>query len=494
MIIVAMPRVLVFGTALALAAVACTSGTPPRDVPPAEASASPSAARFISAGEVRALAASPAVALPAELAAAGDPDAAWRQWIARHRADVDARLQRGDEDSIVNLMLFGTTFTAARRPAPADLPAAGRVGRASEVLERRLDDLASAVLNPGPNERLQFARQVLERRGVALAGAGGLQAARAALASMRDRAFEEGEKYRARLAEADQAARAADKLKGYATAYFDRGLATDTSIRVDFALERVLEALRSRGSFTAGGVRRVAVVGPGLDFADKTDGHDFYPQQTIQPLAIIDSLLRLELSDADDLEVAGFDVSPRVIHHLDRARERARTNAGYVIHLPLEPGTAAREWNPELVAYWRRFGDQIGKEVAPLTPPAAAAKVNVRAIEIGPRAVLDLQPQPLDVVVQRLDNLPASEQFDLVVATNVLLYYGAFEQALAAANLAAMMKPGAILVANHALNPPPPFDATPHLVLPVPFERQRASSGPPRYSGDTFYCYLARKK
>jgi len=465
-------------------------GAPESAPPPAAGQPAASAARLISYDEVRTLIANSAVEPPAELAAAGDPAGAWRQWTERHRADVDARLRRGDEDSIVNLMLFGTTFTTARRPAPAELPAPGRAWRPNEILERRLEDLASALLNPGPNERLQFARQVLERRGVSLSGPGGGQAARAALAAIRDRTFEEGEKYRARLAEADQSGRESEKLKGYATAYFDRGLSTDTSIRVDFALERVLEALRSRGTLTAGSVRRVAVVGPGLDFADKADGHDFYPQQTLQPLALIDALLRLELSRADDLKLVAFDVSPRVIHHLERARERASANAGYVVHLPLESGTAAREWNPELVAYWRRFGDQVGKDVTPLSPPAAEAKMNIRAVEIGPQSVLDVVPQQLDIVVERLENLPPLEQFDVVVATNVLLYYGAFEQALAMANVAAMLKPGGMLIANHALTPPALFRTSPYMTLPVPFERQRVDGGAPKYSGDSFYCYV----
>jgi hypothetical protein len=199
--------------------------------------------------------------------------------------------------------------------------------------------------------------------------------------------------------------------------------------------------------------------------------------------------LRLELSRADDLKLVAFDVSPRVIHHLERARERASANAGYVVHLPLESGTSAREWNPELVAYWRRFGDQVGKEVTPLSPPAAEAKMNIRAVEIGPQSVLDILPKQLDIVVERLENLPALEQFDVVVATNVLLYYGAFEQALAMANVAAMLRPGGLLIANHALTPPAPFRTTPYMTLPVPFERQRVDGAAPRYSGDSFYCY-----
>ncbi len=41
--------------------------------------------------------------------------------------------------------------------------------------------------------------------------------------------------------------------------------------------------------------------------------------------------------------------------------------------------------------------------------------------------------------------------FDLVVATNVLVYYGAFDQALAMANIAAMLSPNGVFVTNTTL-------------------------------------------
>jgi chemotaxis methyl-accepting protein methylase len=55
----------------------------------------------------------------------------------------------------------------------------------------------------------------------------------------------------------------------------------------------------------------------------------------------------------------------------------------------------------------------------------------------------------VNIVTERLDG----EAFDLVIATNVFIYYDVLEQALAMSNVEAMLKPGAFLLANFsALN------------------------------------------
>ncbi len=41
-------------------------------------------------------------------------------------------------------------------------------------------------------------------------------------------------------------------------------------------------------------------------------------------------------------------------------------------------------------------------------------------------------------------------QFDLVIGTNIFVYYGGFEQSLASANLATMFRPGGFLLTNEA--------------------------------------------
>src|SRR5471032_1667049 len=104
-------------------------------------------------------------------------------------------------------------------------------------------------------------------------------------------------------------------------------------------------------------VRRVAIVGPGLDFTDKYEGYDFYPQQTIQPFAVIDSLMRLVVTAADDFRMTTFDLSPRINQHIEAARQRARAGNPYVLQLPRD---AAHTWSAGLVDYWKQVGDHIG--------------------------------------------------------------------------------------------------------------------------------------
>ncbi len=56
-------------------------------------------------------------------------------------------------------------------------------------------------------------------------------------------------------------------------------------------------------------VQRVAVIGPGLDVIDKQEGDDCYLPQTIQPFAVVDSLVRTGLADARTIRVTTFDVN-----------------------------------------------------------------------------------------------------------------------------------------------------------------------------------------
>jgi hypothetical protein len=60
------------------------------------------------------------------------------------------------------------------------------------------------------------------------------------------------------------------------------GVSLDTSWQPNFAIERSLSALKSKGLLAAGSMHRVAVIGPGLDFTDKNEGYDFYPPQSIR--------------------------------------------------------------------------------------------------------------------------------------------------------------------------------------------------------------------
>jgi hypothetical protein len=193
-----------------------------------------------------------------------------------------------------------------------------------------------------------------------------------------------------------------------------------------------------------GSVKRVAVIGPGLDFVDKTSGYDFYPEQTIQPFAVMDSLLRLNLADAKSLEVTTLDLSPRVNAHVRRMRQRAAGGASYTVQLPRETDAG---WREEFVAYWQKFGDQIGQETKAAALLGGVEGLAIRAVRIRPRTVLRVRAADLNVVLQRLDGAG----YDLIVATNILVYYDLFEQCLALKNVERMLRPGGLLLSNNAL-------------------------------------------
>jgi CheR methyltransferase, SAM binding domain len=198
-------------------------------------------------------------------------------------------------------------------------------------------------------------------------------------------------------------------------------------------------------------MRRVAVVGPGLDFANKEKSNDFYPPQTIQPFAVLDSLIRLGLADAAGIELYTLDISQDVNPHIARTRENSAAGRLYTVQLPWN--TAARHdpgYRIKFVEYWKRLGDQIGQPVTPITVPQAAAETQTRAVRIRPEIVTRITPVEMNIIFQRMQVSP-DQAFDLIIGTNIFVYYGEFEQSPARANVAAMLKPGGYLLTNDKL-------------------------------------------
>jgi len=411
-------------------------------------------------------------------------EAAWPGWVRQRDATIRARVAEGDEDSVINLLQFGTSFT--RQPRITEQQLAGVVMRKagspdvfvpSPVLKARIDDFVTAVAAPGTNERIQFARRVVERRGI-------------------DTATEEGrgrlrrylEERTAVVGSAVHAPVLHDPTTGLAdqiTIFRDRGLASDTLLWINFAIDQALADLKAAGALRPRSVRRVAIIGPGLDFADKQEGYDFYPQQTIQPFALIDSLGRAGLAARLGVGITAFDVSGAVLGHLESARARALTGDPYTIVLPRN---LEQPWTADLVRYRDRFGEEIGKPVASAAPPANAGKVDVRSVLFPPPVTRVIVPRDLNVVLQRLEPDTDGDGFDLIVATNILLYYDVFEQSLAAANIAAMLRPGGFLLSNDRIfelpgGPVALAGRTAAAYMNVP------GSGP---RGDEIYWYLRR--
>ena len=381
----------------------------------------------------------------AALYAAGpesERDAAWLTWVSRRNTEIRARLQQGDEDSLINLLLFGTSFTTLPR-ALNESATLGGPQRAADIVRGRIADLVRGIASPGANERLQFARALVERRGIDPTTAAGREQVRGYILALMTRASGEIETYARALDTARSQGRG--ELAARSTLYRTRGLSSDTSIRPDFAIDRAFDELRAKGLLQSGSVRRVAVIGPGLDFTDKAEGYDFYPPQTTQPFSAIDSLLRLRVAQADRLTVTTIDLSPRVNAHLREALRRAAGGDGYVLVRPRERNGG---WTRDLTRFWETAGSRIGDDARAMPAPP---DVDVRAVRVRPEVVASLRVSDVNVVVERLDPSPDDERFDVVIATNVLVYYDVLEQSLALANIASMLRPGGFLLSNNVL-------------------------------------------
>ncbi len=405
--------------------------------------ASAEAPRFTPYDEARPVVEAMREALPEGLA--GLPDerlaAAWPAWVRERDRAVRERLARGEEDAVVNLLFFGTSFTKTPRLTTAVLDGT-EAARAEEAVAGRLRDLAEALARPEGDERLRLARSVFARQRPK-AVVTDRAAVESWLIDAVARVRREQAAFTAELAQVRALPDATSQLAARSTLFRDRGIALDTSLRPAFALDEALRDALERGLLTAGSVHRVAIVGPGLDFVEKAEGQDFYPPQSMQALALLDSLVRLGLSRPESLSVTAFDISPPVLDHLARARSRAIGGEGYVLQLP-----RPREgWAAPFVAYWRRLGDAVAGPAEAVTPPPSAGPLEVRAVRVRPEVVAAVHPVDLNVVYQRVD-LPPAERFDLVVATNILVYYDTFEQCLALGNVARMTAVGGLFLTN----------------------------------------------
>lgn len=384
----------------------------------------------------------------------------WPAWVARRDGEIRTRLAQGDEDSLVNFLLFGTSYTKQPRVtakeiaemrqenAPPSNSGPGSRGRSLSILEARADDLIRALSAPGGNERLLFARRLLiEQKGHFLKSTASRGWLRKYLLTSVASSLNEQVNYAKALESARLLGNTTEEFAERSRIYRNRGLSSDTSLLPNFGLEEALKAIRVRGLIKAGSLSRVAIIGPGLDFTDKQEGYDFYPQQTIQPFAIIDTLLRLGLARPETLRITTFDLSPRVNHHLESAQKRARRVQGYLVQLPRDPQA---RWKPEAIRYWEHFGDHIGAPAPPVAIPTSVGALKIRAVSIRPNIVARIRPVDLNIVLQHLE-LPPAERFDLIIATNIFVYYDTFEQTLAMANVERMLRPSGIMLSNNAL-------------------------------------------
>jgi SAM-dependent methyltransferase len=240
------------------------------------------------------------------------------------------------------------------------------------------------------------------------------------------------------------AQRAGRPAEAVAELYRTRGLSTDTAVEAGYAASIGLGVVASLRSGER--IRRVLIVGPGLDLAPRTGLLETGPPESYQPWAVIDALVALGLSRLDDLTVVAADINPRVVEHLQRARttpplltlsSEIREND----NITLAP--AYRE-------YFGRVGDAIGQVL-----PAAAGTTRrpgdpgptlQKRLRVTSAAARVLAATQLDIVSDRLEGEP----FDLIVATNILPYFDDPGLMLAMSNIAGMLAPGGVFLHNES--------------------------------------------
>jgi hypothetical protein len=336
----------------------------------------------------------------------------------------------------VNFVLFGVSFTARPRASltQSDAPAT------MTLIAERVGDFVSAVEKPAGSDRLKLLQNLLSQLGYDTRTPAQRERLQNYVSSQITRYVSEWRQYQ----QAVDRSRSNDTTD--AGLYKNRGLSVDTDFRPNYAIEQALQEVKQRGLLRS--VKRVAVVGPGLDFTDKDSGFDYYPLQTLQPFALMDSLIRLGMARSSDLQVSVFDINSQSLDHVSQAVTRARSREPYTLQLVLDRSSA---WNAGAVNYWRRLGDRIGSEVAPMAAPRQIQNVERRAIRIQPQIVSLLNPQSLNIISQHVA-APSDQRFDLIVATNIFLYYDRFELALALLNIESMLTSSGVMLTNDTID------------------------------------------
>jgi len=199
--------------------------------------------------------------------------------------------------------------------------------------------------------------------------------------------------------------------------YQSRGHSSDTGLWAAYVTDVGLNIIRGLRPDTR--IRRVLLVGPGVDWAPRTAFEEDTPPQSYQPYALADSLIRLKLA-SPDLRIDCVDLNPRVVDFIGAFNSRRSP-----LLLPAMPGTGD----------WSRYFAALGK--------SAGVRAG-RTLLVDHAVVRGIQAWEMNILTERVE----TTGYDLAVATNVLLYFNHRELGLAMANILHSLGPGGVLLHN----------------------------------------------
>ena len=426
--------------------------------------------------------------LASRLQAAGLGPDVFQAYVARTHAENLRRVREGDLDHLVFYLLQSTRFTPLAPIEPAlsartlveSLDPLHRdqflnqskldVAPVPAAVRARIAALERVLAKPGDDARLRYFRGLLLEAGPKS------EDMQRVLASeyLRAMRFVYQKEFVAQRSE-----RPADAV---ADLYRTRGLSTDTAVEAGYLVYLGLAV--AKGLQPNRRIRRVLIVGPGMDLAPRTAFREI-PPESYQPWAVIDALLSTGFARLDDLEVTAADINPRVVAHL-------RRSAASPPPLQLITEIAAKDG----VSFSADYRDYFAGLGARLSEPGKAAGVTGdpaghlrKSVQVSTAAAKVLRAEPLDIVTERLTESP----FDLVIATNILPYFDDQQLALAVSNIAAMLAPGGLFLHNEAR----PILGELAAAFGLPFEQSRHAviatvTGAPAPLFDSVFLHVRR--
>ena len=379
----------------------------------------------------------------------------FEKYLASINRETEAREREGEFDHLIYFALQSKLFTYLPKIEPAQsayefvqslkaderqryldesqnyLPAMSSL---PEAVRLRLKSFEKALSKKQTDERLDYFKQFLEKT----------ISRKGSISENLTGEYFRAMKFLYRKEFLSRGIKSPVELSAYVAAlYQTRGHSTDTQIEANFAIYDALAAIKAQSPEAQ--IHDVLIVGPGMDFAPRTDLMDLFGPQSYQPFAVADALLNLKLSERQSLQIHCVDINDRVVNFLNsRSTQKS-------VSLSLLSGIAEKADRPlsdEYKNYFRSFGRSLGAESKLSLPETWQGHLS-KKIQLRPEIVKFISAEKMNIITQRCSS---DKKFDLVIVTNVFPYFNDVELSLALTNIAAMTKPGGYWLHNESRN------------------------------------------
>jgi hypothetical protein len=350
------------------------------------------------------------------LGTGGGSDHAFEVLLRSIERSTSERERLGQMDHLIFFLLQSESFTSQPRIEPAlSARMASPSGLIPAGVTARIRDLTAALRSRGGDPRLEWYRDLLGSQN---------PEAILPLEYLRAMRFLYEKEFLSKRFEGDR------RRSEVAELYQTRGLATDSRADAGFAVWKALASLKQQSPEAR--LDRVLIVGPGLDSAPRTDLTDLPPQSS-QPFAVGDAILQLGLSDPATLSIHCVDISPHVVSFLQEFSSRPRPRVTFL----------SRSGTDEYQEYFRNIGNSIGRSVPRNPSWKLPGSLQARTVEVRPGIASRITASRMNILAET-----GAPRFDLVIATNVFVYFNRMELLLALTAIHSLLRDGGYLIHN----------------------------------------------